>query len=137
MSTIRASRTPLAVWLLAAALTSLPAVGGAEEPPGPASVGPRPTADAPQIEHAEYWRARGEAARAQAAETQRRLDEANAAVSRMQRRGHPRGEARRRLREEQASARAAHEATTHVLEVELPAEATAAGAQLRWLRARS
>lgn len=137
MPSIFAIRIPLFVWLLAAALMSLPATGLAEEPPGPASVGPRPTADAPQIEHFEYWRARGAVARGHVAATQSRLDEANAAVARMQRRGHPRGEARQRLREEQASARAAHEATTHVLEVELPAEATAAGAQLRWLRVQS
>lgn len=122
---------------LAAAAALIVGIGAAAEGPGPAAIGPRPPADAPQIEHFEYWRARGEAARAAAAETKARLDEANADVARMLRRNHPRGDARVALFEAQADAEAAHEAAMHHLEVELPAEARAAGASLRWLRAPS
>ena len=111
----------------------------AEEPaqPGPAAVAPPPAADAPQIEHFEYWQGRAAVARAHVAATRERLDAANTAVNRMQRRNHPRGTAREELRREQTEARAAGEAAVHVLDVELPAEARAAGADPRWLRERS
>jgi hypothetical protein len=112
-----------------------PISSAAADSPGPASVAPPPAADAPQIEHVEYWRARGDQARAHVAAARERLDEANAAVSRMQRRNHPRGEARIALRNEQAAAREAHEAAVRALEVDLPAEARTAGASTRWLQA--
>jgi len=128
--------TRFASWLLLAAVAASPILAGAE-PPGPASVAPPPAADAPQIEHFEYWRSRADAARAVVAVRRARLDEANSAVNRMQRRNHPRGEAREALREEQAHAQAAYDAALHYLEVELPAEASAAGAQSHWLRERS
>lgn len=96
---------------------------------------PRPAFDAPQAEQVEYWHARGEQARAEVAAARKRLDDANAAVRRMQRRNHPRGAARIALREEQAAARKAHAAAVRVLEVELPAEAQDAGASLHWLQA--
>jgi hypothetical protein len=118
-----------ALWIgLAAPISS-----GADSP-GPASVTP-PPAGAPQLEHIAYWRARADQARAHVAAARKRLDEANAAVSRMRARNHPRGEARVALREEQAAAREAHEAAVRVLEVDLPAEARAAGISPSWLRA--
>ncbi len=128
----------LAAHALAVALC-LGAVSTALAEGGPASLAPPepPAADAPQIEHFEYWRARGDAAREKVAEARARLDAANTAVNRMQRRNHPRGEAREALRREQAEAREAWEAAVHVLEVELPAEARAARADPRWLRERS
>lgn len=119
-----------ALWVGLAA----PIRSAAEDTPGPAAFAP-PAADAPQIEHVEYWRARGDEARANVTAARQRLDEANGAVSRMQRRNHPRGEARIALRNEQAAAREAHEAAVRTLEVELPAEARAAGASTHWLRA--
>jgi hypothetical protein len=112
-----------------------PICSTAADSPGPAAVAPPPPADAPQIEHVEYWRARADHARAQVSATRERLDEANAAVSRMQRRNHPRGEARVALRAEQAAAQEAHEAAIRALEVDLPAEARAAGASTSWLQA--
>ena len=132
---------PARATLLAIAFVAFAPAGASladEDGLGPASVAPAvpapPAADAPQIEHFEYWQARGDVARQKVATARARLDEANGAVSRMQRRNHPRGEARVALRDEQASARAAYEAALHHLEVELPAEARAAGAQTRWLR---
>lgn len=106
----------------------------AADAPGPASVAP-PSADAPQIAHVEYWRARADQARANLTAARTRLDEADAAVRRMQRRNHPRGEARIALRNEQSAAREAYAAAVRALEVDLPAEARAAGASLHWLRA--
>ncbi len=120
--------------ILAIALLAAPGALRADEP-GPAALA-APPADAAQIEHYEYWQARGEAARARVAEARAELDEADAAVSRMRRRNHPRGEARIRLREQQAEARAAYEAAVRFLEVDLPAEAEAAGGSRRWLRER-
>ena len=118
-----------ALWIGFAAQTS-----SAADSPVPASVAP-PPASAPQVEHIAYWRARADLARADVAAARKRLDEANAAVSRMRARNHPRGEARVALRAEQAAAREAHEAAVRTLEVDLPAEARAAGASPRWLQA--
>jgi hypothetical protein len=95
-----------------------------------------PEANAPQIEHFEYWRARADAARKRVSDAQARVNEANATVRRMRRNNHPRGEARRPLLEEQEQARAALEAATYTLEVELPAEARLGGAQRHWLSER-
>ena len=114
--------------------TGSPGPGRAEEPV-PAAIS-APAADAPQIEHFEYWRARADAARMRVSEAQARAGEANAAVRRMRRNNHPRGEARRPLLEEQEQARAALEAATYTLEVELPAEARSGGAQRHWLSER-
>jgi len=114
---------------------SSPSLAFAEEP-GPASIGP-PAPEAPQIEHRAYWTARADAARERVAALRTEMDEANAAVSRMRRRNHPRGDARLRLQEEQRRARAAFEAAQNHLEVELPAEARQAGAPRHWLHERS
>lgn len=115
--------------------TSQTRPSAAEESASPAIS--RPAADAPQIEQAAYWRSRGEAARERVADARAVLDEANAAVSRMRRRNHPRGAGRIRLREAQKKARIAHGKAVHYLEVELPAEARAARASQHWLRART
>ncbi|MBW2424155.1 MAG: hypothetical protein JRG86_07895 [Deltaproteobacteria bacterium] len=125
--------------LLMLALLAAPAIASAEKPdgkPAPAAISP-PAEDAPQVEHFEYWQARGAAARERVAEAQAVLDEANAAVSRMRRRNHPRGEARIRINEERDRARAAYDEAVHFLEVELPAEARAAGAPRHWLIERT
>jgi hypothetical protein len=123
--------------LICAALT-LAFLGAAPMPradePGPAALSP-PAPDAPDQERFEYWRSRADAARTRVADAQTRLDEANGQVSRMMRRNHPRGEARQARRAEQQAARDALESATHHLEVELPEEARAAGAQQAWLRA--
>ena len=125
--------------LLVIALVASPASLWADEPdakPAPAAISP-PAEDAPQVEHFEYWQARGVAARERVAEAQAVLDEANAAVSRMRRRNHPRGEARIRINEERDQARAAYDEAVRFLEVELPAEARAAGAPRHWLDERT
>ena len=122
--------------LLMLALLVAPAAVWAEESdadPAPAAISP-PAEDAPQVEHFEYWQARGTAARERVAEARAVLDEANAAVSRMRRRNHPRGEARIRINEERDRARAAYDEDLRFLEVELPAEARAAGAPRHWLQ---
>jgi len=126
--------------LLICAALVLAFLGAAPMPradePGPAALSP-PAPDAPEQQQFEYWRSRGDAARAQVADAQARLDEANGQVSRMMRRDYPRGEARQALRAEQQAARGALEAATHQLEIELPEEARAAGAQQTWLLERS
>ena len=126
----RATACLLAVTLVCVALPA------AADEPGPASLAP-PAADAPQIEHFEYWKARGDAARGALEVARERLDEANRQVRHMQRRNHPRGEARVALRREQSEAREAWEAAVYHLEVELPDLAREAGADPRWLRDRS
>lgn len=136
MSRIRSARVSVLACLLAAPLSTLPLVGLAQTPAEAAIASP-PAAGAAEPERAEYWRRRAESARERAAETGRRLQEANAAVARMQRRGHPRGDARLLLRRAQADARAEHEAALRSLEIELPAEARAAGAHTEWLRESS
>jgi len=55
----------------------------------------------------------------------------------MRRRNHPRGEARIRINEERDQARAAYDEAVRFLEVELPAEARAAGAPRHWLDERT
>ena len=114
---------------------SSPLVARAEEP-GPAALQP-PAADAPQIERFEYWRARGDeaAARLQQAEAER--DEAQAAVSRMRRRNHPRGQQRQEIQAELVRAREKYEAARQHLEVDLPAEAHGSGAPRHWVGKRS
>ena len=72
--------------------------------------------------------------RERVAETERLLAEANGAVSRMQRRNHPRGADRQQLRAQQHHAREAHANAVEYLENDLPAQARAAGAQTSWLR---
>jgi hypothetical protein len=121
---------------LAAIFAGLSAAGQADAS-GPAAIASPPPADAPQIEHYEYWRARGDAARAAVAEAKARLDEANGRVARMNRDNRPQGEPRVAIRREQAEARAAWEAAVHHLEVELPALVREAGGQARWVRDRS
>ena len=130
----RLTRDLLICGTLALGLTACPPIGWAEEP-GPAALSP-PEADAPQIEQAAYWRARGDAAREKLTEAQATLDAATAAVSRMQRRNHPRGEARLQIRAEREEAQADFDAALHILEVELPAEARAGGAPRHWLNER-
>ena len=120
-----------ALLLISAGHTGL---GRAEEPVPSAITAPE--ADAPQIKHFEYWGARADAARTRVSDAQARVDEANVTVRRMRRNNHPRGEARRPILEEQEQARAALEAATYTLEVELPAEARRAGAQRHWLSER-
>ena len=124
----------LAVLLALTPLTG--AMTASAEEPGPAALN-SPAADAPQIERFEYWRARGDEAIERVAAARRALDEANAAVSRMQSRNHPRGAARLKLRQEQEHARKAYAATRHYLEVELPAEARSHGAPRHWVAERS
>jgi hypothetical protein len=114
----------------AAADSSQPAA--VAEEPAPIA---RPPAGARQSEHIAYWRARADQARADVAAARQRLDEANAAVARMNARNHPRGEARVALRQEQAAAREAHEAAVRALEVDLPAEARSAGVSPSWFQA--
>ena len=77
---------------------SSPLAARAEEP-GPAALQP-PAADAPQIEQFEYWRARGDEAIERLQQAEAELGEAQAAVSRMRRRNHPRGLPRRELQDE-------------------------------------
>jgi hypothetical protein len=122
----------LAVVLIANPGASL-AEDSALETAGPASI-VTPGSDVPQVEHIAYWRARGEAARVRLAAAEAELSEANASVSRMQRDNHPRGEARQRLRAEQANAQSAYADAIKYLETELPSEARSAGAQQAWLR---
>ena len=114
---------------------SSPLVARAEEP-GPASLQP-PAADAPQIERFEYWRARGDEAVARLQQAEAELDEAQAAVSRMRRRNHPRGLQRQEIQAELVKAREAYEAARHHLEVDLPAEAHSSGAPRHWVGKRS
>lgn len=126
--------------LLMLALLASPVSLWAEEPESapesaPAAISP-PAEDAPQVEHFEYWQARGAAARERVAEAQAVLDEASAAVSRMRRRNHPRGEGRVRINQERDEARAAYDEAFRFLEVELPEEARAAGAPRHWLNER-
>jgi hypothetical protein len=133
LQVIRSTTRLLLAGLLVVVATGSPIALQAEEPASvPASLGP-PNPDAPQIDHFEYWRARGYAARARVADTQLVLTEATAAVTRMRRDNHPRGEARLLLRQESADAQTAFDAATRYLEVELPAEARAAGVQQSWL----
>jgi len=119
-----------AMW---AAIVGGPLAAAADEP-GPASIS-HPGPDAPEVERIEYWRGRADEARERVAVARRELDAANGAVARMQRRNHPRGEARQALRDDQRRARVAYEAAQTFLEVELPAEARQAAAPVRWLRA--
>ena len=123
----------VAAGLLALALWAPTAATASDEADPVAELQP-PAASAPQIERFEFWSARAATERARLDEARTRLDAANAAVSRMQSRNQPRGEARREIRDEQAAAQAAYDAARHVVEVELPAEARAAGAPERWLR---
>lgn len=104
---------------------------------GPAMVAPPPAADAPQVERAAYWTGRAAPLHARIQDARTRLDDANAAVTRMRRRNHPRGDARDVIREEQTQAQAAYDAAVRALEVDLTNEARAADAQLRWLREES
>lgn len=119
---------------LALGLLAASSITWAEEP-GPAALAPPPF-DAPELEHFEYWRARGDAARARVAAAQAELDEANATVRRMRRDRHPRGAARQPLLDAQQQAQAAFDEALHHLEVELPEEARRAGAQQSWLQER-
>jgi len=114
---------------------SSPLVAWAEEP-GPAALEP-PAADAPQIERFEYWRARGDAAIARLQQAEAERDEAQAAVSRMRRRNHPRGVRRQELQAELVKAQEAYEAARHHLEIDLPAEARRSGAPRHWVGKRS
>ena len=92
-----------------------------------------PAADAHQLEHYKYWRARGEQALVELERAQIAFQEATAAVSRMRRRNHPRGEARLQLQAERERTREAYQAARYRVEVELPAEARRAGAPRHWL----
>jgi hypothetical protein len=113
----------------------IPLVARAEEP-GAAALQP-PAADAPQIERFEYWRARGDEAVERLQQAEAKLEEAQAAVSRMRRRNHPRGLQRREIQAELAKARQEYEAARHHLEVDLPAEAHRSGAPRHWVGKRS
>ena len=114
---------------------SSPFTARAEEP-GPAAL-QRPAADAPQIEQFEYWRARGDEAVARLQQAEAELDEAQAAVSRMRRRNHPRGQPRREIQAELVKARETLEAARRHLEVDLPADAHRSGAPRHWVGKRS
>ncbi len=127
------------VAILAACLFGLVAASSVLADPGPASIAKPsaltpPAADAPQLEHAEYWRARAAAEWAKVEDARARLDRANGAVNRMRRRNHPRGDARAALQQEQRDAQADWEAAVEAAEVDLAAEAAAAGADPRWIR---
>ena len=121
----------MSVFLLA---LSSPLIGRAEEP-APAALQP-PASDAPQIERFEYWRARGDDAIARLQRTEAELAEAQAVVSRMRRRNHPRGEQRRVIQAELAKAREAYAAAFQHFEVDLPAEARRSGAPQHWVGER-
>jgi hypothetical protein len=103
------------------------------ENPGPAAAAP-PAADAPEAEHETYWQARGEKARERVATAQAKLEAANADVSRMRRRNHPRGDPRAAIFASRDAARVELDEARHHLEVELPREAEQAGADPGWLR---
>lgn len=113
---------------------SSPLVARAEEP-APAALQP-PAADAPQTERFEYWRARGDEAIARLQRTEAELAEAQAVVSRMRRRNHPRGEQRRVIQAELVKAREAYDAALQHFEVDLPAEARRSGAPQHWVGER-
>lgn len=132
-ATRRAAMLALAALLALSPLTG--AMPASAEEPGPAAL-QTPARDAPQLERFEYWRARGDEAIERVAVARRELDDLNAAVSRMQRRNHPRGAARIKLRQQQEEARKAYAEARHVLEVELPAEARSHGAPRHWVAER-
>ena len=91
----------------------------------------------PQIERFDYWRARGDEAVARLQKAEAELEEAQAAVSRMRRRNHPRGVARQEIQAELVKAQEAYEAARQHLEVDLPAEARRSGAPRHWVGKRS
>ena len=126
----------LGLGLLLALTSVLGATEVAAEEPAPAAL-KTPSPDAPQTERFEYWRARGDEASARLAAARQALDNANAAVSRMRRRNHPRGAARLQLQQEREQARKAYDAAQRYLEIELPAEARRQGAPRHWVAERS
>lgn len=114
--------------LLLGLLVAAPAVEA--QPPGPASA----SEEMPDAEREAYWRARAAVAREDVAEARGRLAAANADVSRMRRRNHPRGDARAALFAARDAAHSELADAVQRLEVDLPEEARAAGAPPTWLR---
>jgi hypothetical protein len=109
-------------------LAAAPPFVGAHNP-GPASAAPS-EADVPAADREAYWRARGAEAQRRVEAARTALESANADVSRMRRRNHPRGEPRAALFAARDEARNDLEEAIHHLEVELPQEAHASGANL-------
>jgi hypothetical protein len=100
--------------------------------PGPAAASPS-IAEVQPADREAYWRSRTAEAQRRVSAAQAALDGANADVSRMRRRNHPRGEPRAALFAARDEARNDLEKAVRHLEVELPQEAQASGASLHWL----